>query len=112
MTAPSWRALDTTAEAVAYPPPGTASSAAAATTGSTMPTPIPEMTCPGSHCVRKWGVVLTTPANQAYAPAQISAPGTATTRWPCRSATLPSTAATTAATAAPGATARPERSRP
>ena len=58
-TPPSWRALETRADAVAYRPPGTAASAALPSSGRVAPTPIPESTWPGSHSAQKAGVTPT-----------------------------------------------------
>ena len=55
-TAPIWRALEFTADAVANRPPGTAASAALPNTGKVMPTPMPLRICPGNHPVQKFGV--------------------------------------------------------
>ena len=71
------------------------------------PTPIPCSIWPGSHAPRKSGFDPTRCMYHTRLPAQISAPTMMIIRWPCRSATRPSTAATTAATKAAGATARP-----
>ncbi len=63
ITPPSWRALDTTADAVANCPPGTAAIAALPSTGRTAPAPMPLSTCPGSHWVRNAG---SSPAREVY----------------------------------------------
>ena len=54
-TPPSWRALDTAADAVAYRPPGTAARAALPRRGRVAPTPIPLSTWPGIHSAQKAG---------------------------------------------------------
>ena len=54
-TPPTWRALDTTAEAVAYRPPGMAARAALPSSGSVAPTPMPLSTWPGIHSAQKAG---------------------------------------------------------
>ena len=63
-TPPICRVLDATADAVAYRPPGTAARVALPSSGRVMPTPIPLSTWPGSHWVRKAGVVPTWVAYQ------------------------------------------------
>jgi hypothetical protein len=110
-TPPSWRALELTADAVAYRPAGTVASPPPAATISVEPTPIPLAICAGSHWPRKSGRTPTFAAYQTKAAAHTNAPGTTTARGPKRSASLPQGRATTAATTAPGATARPETSR-
>ena len=59
-TPPSCRALELTAEAVAYRPPGTAARLALPRRGSVAPTPMPLSTWPGSHSLQKAGSRPTT----------------------------------------------------
>ena len=54
-TPPSWRALETTADAVAYRPPGTAARLALPSSGRVAPTPMPLSTWPGSHSLQNAG---------------------------------------------------------
>ena len=54
-TPPSWRALETTADAVAYRPPGTAARAALPSRGRVAPTPMPLSTWPGIHSAQNAG---------------------------------------------------------
>ena len=84
--APTWRATELSAVAVAKWPPGAAATAAPLMFGEAMPAPRPSSTMPGNHWPRKSGVTPTRLIIQSTPAPHRRLPGTATTRTPKRAA--------------------------